>query len=263
MKNKILMLLLCALTSVGFGAFVENFDTFSAGALVAQNNWEAHAGFVVEATANSGLYVGGMALRSTTYNDKTTRHIDAGVSFGLNPTTSDGVEFGFDVREDITTLANIRMYLRNGATANYSPSFGFNSGVLAIRTVGEGGTTISGSNLSSSAMYGEGTEADPGYWLKGEWLRFKIVLTGENFDIATVYAYNLTRGGLEIPTGLIDIQLGVNPQSKMAGMNRINVRGGSTSTLFDNVYVTDYVVPEPATLAMLGLGGLLIRRKRA
>lgn len=263
MKKECLLIFLAAFVISANAAYVENFDGFSTGVLTAQAGWEGQVNFTVAETTDSGLYVGGRALQSTTYTDKTARTIETGISLDLNPSTSNGLEFGFDVREDTTTLANARMYLRQGATATYSPSFGFSAGVASIRPVGESGTTINGNNLSSAAFYGEGTEADPGYWVKGEWIRFKIVLTGENFDFATVYAYNLSRGGIEIPTGLENVQLSVNPQSKVSSYNRVNVRGGSTSTYIDNVYVTDYVVPEPATIAILAFGGMLIRKRKS
>lgn len=237
MKKRIVLIMVTALMAGMAGAaYIENFDTFSLGTLTAQESWEGGTGYDVVASGT------GRALKSNTSADKTVRHDATGVDFGLS-LDQDGIEYGFDLIEEDAATVNMRMYLRDQRTATYSPSFGLGGGSILLRTNGEGGTNIFGTDFTSVAIYGAGTEVDPGYWLKGESLRFSIILTGEAFDTATVKVYNLDRGGLEIPTGITDVSLGVNPLLH-ASWTGFNLRGGTTATTIDNVYVTDYVIPD-------------------
>jgi hypothetical protein len=258
MKKVMLVLMMFVVAGYANAAFTETFDSFTPlGTLQAQPapiNWEAHS--LVDVVTNGS----GRALQTTSYTDKTFRHNGTGVDFGLTKDQM-GFEYGFDFVENSSTVVNLRMYMRTGRTATYSPSFGFGSGTTMLRFNGEGGTTITGTDMASSAIYGAGTAEDPGYWLKGDVLHCSLILTGTAFDTATMKIYNLSRGGLEIPTGITDVVLGVNPLYH-SSWNTFNFRGGTSNSVVDNAYVTDYVVPEPATLALLGLGGLLLRKKR-
>ena len=139
--------------------YMEDFDSFTPlGTLQDQGppiNWEAHS-LVSVVTSGSGR-----ALKSTSYSDKWCRHDATGVDLDL-ALDQDGIEYGFDIKEDSSTLFSMRMHMREGRTANYSPAFGLNQGVMCIRPNGEQGDTIYGNNFSSGDIYGAGTPGDPG-----------------------------------------------------------------------------------------------------
>jgi len=218
-------------------AFVEDFDTFALGTLTAQESWEAHPDVNVVTNAT------GRALKIINNTSTWTRQDATGVDFDLSGTEG-GIEYGFDVREEYTTVFNARMFLREGAAGNYSPSFGFKDGKIVIRPDGESGADIFGHAFYETNMYGVGTAEDPGYWVKGDELQVKLILTGAGYSYATVKAYNLSRGGLEIPTGLVNTNIGRAVESQVSGWNRITFRcDTSYNTAIDNAYVVDYVAP--------------------
>ncbi|MFI4911224.1 MAG: beta strand repeat-containing protein [Sedimentisphaeraceae bacterium JB056] len=234
MKQLLFLLSVLLVVNICCGGFNEDFDTFSIGTLTSQESWEANTGFNVVATTTDSNYTGGRSLWSNTYDDKTTRHDSSGVNFLLDPSNSDGVEYGFDIREDQTSLVNTRMYLRSSTT--YFPSVGFSSGYIAIRPAGESGTTYYGNNFASATYYGP-------YWEKGDWLRVTLRLTGTDFEYATINVYNLSRGGIEIPTGISNFDTGrTDVDTEVSTANRMNFRGGSgvLGTYIDNAYVKDY-----------------------
>ena len=141
---------------------------------------------------------------------------------------------------------NVRMYLRSGASSSgYAPSFGFRAGVVVIRPAGEMGEQfVTGANFSEICGVGSSK-----LWTKGEWIRVSLILTGDNFQIATIKAVNLSRGGIEIPTGVTEADLSqyrVNLKSTTR-LDRANIRmSGSSGTSVDNVYVKDAEVSRPS-----------------
>ncbi len=220
------------ITAGAYAEFTEDFDTFSLGTLVAQESWEANSGIDV---VTSGA---GRALKTNNTSDKTIRHDTTGVDFAL-ALDKDGIEYGFEMNEGTSgsSSVSVMMYLRDGGTATLSPGIGLNQGVFSIRA-----NPWSGDHILGNALY----HFDSSVWEKGDWISIKVILTGEGFDTATLVAYNITKG-VEIPTGLSGISLGVNPKYH-ASWNRMNLRTAvSADTTFDNVYVTDYTAPAPST----------------
>lgn len=230
MKKFLMLVIIGVFAAVSFGAFTEDFDTFSLGALVAQESWEAHGTVTVETTATSGEYIGGRALRANLSGDEWPRHDSTGVDFDL-ALDQDGIEYGFDMREDNTSAVSVNLFLREARTANYGPAVGLVAGKFMIRPGGTSGDTIEGNWI------GNGT------WEKGDWITIWIELTGTNFSTASVYCYNLTQS-VSIDTGLVGIDTGVNIASKAADWTGFNLRlSQSTATYIDNAYIEDYVAP--------------------
>ena len=218
----------------------KNFDTFTLGVLIAQQDWEAHSAINVVDTSDDGLYTGGRALKAVSYTDDWPRGTENAPLLGIDTTMTNAIKISFDVREgsnstEGTTVFSAKMFLRQGATANYSPSFGIGAGVVTLRPAGEQGDTISGNNLASTTYYG----ADK-YWEKGDWLRISLVLNGANFRYATVLISNLSRGGLDVPTGIANVDIGRDLGSAAMLWNRPTFRfSGSINTYADNILAGD------------------------
>lgn len=216
--------------------YKEGFESFPGSSLKAQDGWEANDKFSVAKTKDAGVYEGGQAIKASVGDDKTIRHEASGVDFKLTMDKA-GIEYGFDFRDEATSIVNIRMYLRSGASPSYAPSFGLKDGVMVIRTAGEmGDQYVAGANFSE--ICGAGSSK---LWNKGDWLRVSLILTGDKFQIATVKAVNLSRGGIEIPAGITDVDLSqYNVKLKGITLDRAAIRmSGSSGTFIDNVYVKD------------------------
>ena len=144
--------------------------------------------------------------------------------------------------------------------ARYSPSAGFLTGKMILRPQGEGGTNIYGNDFASGDFYGAGTAEDPGYWVKGDWLRIQVTLNGTDNEMVTVKAFNLSRGNLEIPTGLTNVDMTSTATFIDGYWTRFNFRNGTDGVLLDNAYVK--AIPEPLTLSLLGGSSLLVLAAR-
>jgi hypothetical protein len=196
-------------------------------------------------TSDNGLYSGGRALKVNNSGDDWVSAGEAGVDMDINGSSSQAVQISFDVREgrnpsEGTTLFNARLFLREGVTGNYSPSFGMGGGKVLLRPAGEQGDTIEGNNLSSSTFYGVDK-----YWQKGDWLRFTMVLSGYNLQHATVIVHNLSRDNLEIPSGIVNVDTGRGMESASDLWNRPTIRlSNSTNTYFDNCHVDNVTQTE-------------------
>lgn len=79
--------------------------------------------------------------------------------------------------------------------------------------------------------------------------------------MGTFDALSALVGGLQV--SLDDVNQWVNIDLTLNGATRVDIGGGWIPVTEDDLGdVSFYVLPEPATIALLGLGGLLLRRRK-
>jgi hypothetical protein len=185
------------------------------------SNWDANLNFDIVATSGSGNYYGGYALKRTGASDVS---ISTTAEFNLAK-DGDGIEYGFDLQINSLDPGNYRMYLRVGSDLSVSVGTGGDRIIIRDRPGEWGGTVIEGTNPLST------------YYQIGDWLRFKLVLTGTNWDTATVLCENLTTG-VTIPSGLTSVSVADN---KTPSWSSLYIRTATVAgQVIDNVYVKDY-----------------------
>ncbi|MBX2851560.1 MAG: PEP-CTERM sorting domain-containing protein [Phycisphaeraceae bacterium] len=216
------------------------FNEFTFGPL---NGWDLYESFVGQTDGGDGpgYYIG-------TLNDQAEEFITGvapdGVRVGIafnNANTGGGGEYGLQQTISTDQLQAFTRYTLQVEIINI-----------------DSGTAISNEDFNLAGF--------PGY-------RVALMAGGVEIDVDdNSLAGSIIEGGhatstIIFETGATHAQLGQDLGIRLVNLNVVDTTDATTTAAdlevdFDNVRLSTEVVPEPGTLALLGLGGLLIARRR-
>lgn len=249
--------------------FQDNFDSY-ANTAAFQAAWP---GDTYVANTNGGLVISTAQAHSGTQSvNQTNEGTGRKSSHAITPTTptdSTPLEWSFWFY-DATGTGNLRQYC---TLQDYAPA---SAQLLAIGTYNSGSNfvthaaaTVSQLNSYYSARLAFGTGAPGWFLLNGTgaptrsigWHEMKVVLkdTAVDFQIDGVSAIQGLSGAVGTFTATFAVASGLSWDHVTVGSGLSSANGGA---FYDDVKIE--TTPEPATLAVLGLGSLLfVRRRRA
>jgi hypothetical protein len=215
--------------------------------------------FLLAAGAGAAMSVAGVASAATTLIDFAFNSTSAAYNAGTNSLVALGVD---NVGAGIRTTGNVRRYDTPG-TANYdlgtgAGSISMNLSVGAIgpsSAIGSGTLTIKDSNNDTITATVSGTFING-----GSAVFFNGFLSGVSLnDVSGDHTFNGPSGG--------SFPLSTAGLGSLTG-SIIYLELGNAGNFFTNSFTTvvtqvsGAIVPAPASLALLGLGGLVAGRRR-
>ncbi len=259
-------------------AAVYTFEGLSAGTLAGQDNW-AKSG----PTYNGGLVTTGAGVNGTKVaagSSETNSATETAVGRVNDGNWSYPLDFNdTSYALQVDTRYGGSTYWTFGYDANSNGSIAYGSGEIAgLLFVG---SSVIGANVTGAWTFDSSLPATTN---AGDWLRVAWVTdwTTGTYGTMSVYMKNLTDGETDFQpiAGLqgLDIngldwgtwRANATGDASKAGLFNLvdNADAFATfglnfnNTQFDNITVGHFVLPEPASLSLLGIGGVLLLRRR-
>jgi hypothetical protein len=251
-----LVLIIVSCSAAMADSYLYDFSTATGSDLLDKNingndNWEYLAGdggYVYRpAGQDNTLYQANSASTAC----QVWRQNDAVFSYTLGATDT-GVVLSFKVRARNTANSLFALGYDDGSSVIVGPQFGLNSTNWNIRGAAFGTNTFVANSLTTDTKIYE--------------LQMVVDFTANGGDgSGSMYIQNLTDGGDMVAVdGLqnINLELGRMGISNPSDVNGLYVRLAGGGAWVDNLMITP--VPEPTTMILLGMGGLLglARRRR-
>jgi hypothetical protein len=225
--------------------YTETFEAYNVGNLAEQGGWTAHSvsGVIpVQVVLDNGPTFPG--TRAAQLVEGSTSREDVSDPFGMVMGVGDRWYFGVDVKISGGNDADYFMHFRTGTL--FVPR-------LAIRADGDGFNFGLKSPIVSYPDVYETVTRSLDVW-------YRIVASYEYETGNTALWVNPSLGDVDNP----DIQSRIYVNYEVGEIALRQASGTATITL-DNILVSDVfgdVVPEPAAVALLGLAGLALVRRR-
>lgn len=234
-------------TSVNAAYFHTDFDEASLGAITGLNIDDPNGGDGVTATLNTGTqeldFAGGPG------NDMWGGRANAVIAWVAAPTVADGetwsAETFVSMEKDGTNnfeVAGMGVYGADGTVPNFGLNLDdWNGWSARLQGHGDNNPNVGGADLGSAT---------------GVFLRIDVTQNDGGNDVYNFF-YKANQGDAWTQLGGAAINYTINTADSRVGIWHKN--GGSTGgAQFDYLTIT----PEPSSLALLGLGGLLVARRR-
>lgn len=250
----------------------ENFDSYTAGSTLTTNGWAAIGGSGNLISNAQSVSTPNSANADTVNSRSRKSFTESGVPTALNPIT-----FSFDFYDSNAGLSPYRQYANLQDTTapsatNQLVSMGLNNNqtsaanggnyymarILGYTASDSGATSGSYFKLNGTDGAGNSLGTNPPLRSTG-WHNLKVVISSDD-GLSTDYAFYVD--GI-----LAKLAPNVGTAASMRSYDNVTLGSGLSSTaevFFDNVSVDNNAIPEPTSVALLGIGamGLLARRRR-
>jgi hypothetical protein len=237
--------------------WTETFESYTQGNLVPQGGWAAHSATTanyIQVILDNGPTFPGVQAASGAHASGSRQ--DVNKSIGTPMVAGQKFYAGFDVK--IATLTGAADYLAHFRGAGTSTAF-----------VDKFGTQIDGTGFNFTLTAGSGatpTAVFPGTMTLGNWYRIVFAYTFDS-SLNEVWVNPVTEASANI-TGVYNGSTTTPTPAQGLAVENFCVRQGSAGTagfVVDNIVTgTTFaeVLPEPATLALMVVGGLMLTRRR-
>ncbi|MHC4231336.1 MAG: PEP-CTERM sorting domain-containing protein [Planctomycetota bacterium] len=267
MKRTLLVMALAAVlaASASAGTVTHDFESFTNGQVVLGNGWNSNAGWDAWWAYEGNGVDGSKGATNPASN-------------WYKLVTADGVAAPTAVGEFVTFESSLKFSVGSGT--GYTNAYGWNLGLISENT-GAGGGVDASFTRRADGFYGFATVGEQAWqwagWQSHSSLGMAGVTDSSSDWIGQRVTVTMAASGYDVLNELIGIDGSVLASALNAGQALPTLAGastwygkvhtqdmgaaGMTYLSMDNVVLTNEI-PEPASMALLGLGALLLRRKK-